>query len=213
MVDETVQTNGSATDNYIFMSEATDAIIIPRKYQSYAQKKREENKLNKIILIQRNFRKYLLRQFIRRCAAEYRRIRCSQEEWEVRAKDATKKRKDCIVRPNEFPCSKEDFESLYAEVQKWKDAEMKRICQSYSDGPKIVEVSLLLDKEIGKLNDIERKKNAVLNALQDYRQEKLLTEMGEPVKWVGYKGEYPLHSLTNMRLRHNMVICVFCVIF
>lgn len=72
MVDETIQTNGSATDNYIFVSEATDTIIIPRKYQSYAQKKREENKLNKIILIQRNFRKYLLRQFIRRCAAEYR---------------------------------------------------------------------------------------------------------------------------------------------
>lgn len=66
---------------------------------------------------------------------------------------------------------------------------MKRICQSYSDGPKIVEVSLLLDKEIGKLNSIERKKNKVLNALQDYRQEKLLNEMGEPVKWVGYKGK------------------------
>lgn len=72
MVDETMQTNGSATDNYIFTSEATDFIIIPRKYQTYAQKKREENKLNKIILIQRNFRKYLLRQFIKRCAAEYR---------------------------------------------------------------------------------------------------------------------------------------------
>lgn len=72
MIDETVQTNGSATDNYIFQTEATNSFIIPRKYQTYAQKKREENKLNKIILIQRNFRKYLLRQFIRRCAAEYR---------------------------------------------------------------------------------------------------------------------------------------------
>lgn len=71
---------------------------------------------------------------------------------------------------------------------------MKRICQSYSDGPKIVEVSLLLDKEIGKLNDIEQKKNTVLNALHDYRQEKLLTEMGEPVKWVGYRGEFLMKS-------------------
>lgn len=138
----------------------------------------------------------------------------------MKTKDATQSRRDCIVKPSEFPCSKEDFESLYAEVQKWKDSEvgklstilftlcvwkrnennvsfhlqMKRIYQSYSDGPKIVEVSLLLDKEIAKLNAIERKKNAVLNALHDYRQEKHLTEMGEPVKWVGYKGEFPLRN-------------------
>lgn len=50
----------------------------------------------------------------------------------MKTKDATKKRRDCIVKPSEFPCSKEDFELLYAEVQKWKDAEVGKLSIIFS---------------------------------------------------------------------------------
>lgn len=47
-----------------------DYFIKARKYRSYDQL--EGEKLNKIILIQRNFRRYLLEKRIRNAAAEWR---------------------------------------------------------------------------------------------------------------------------------------------
>lgn len=56
----------------MYVSAATDYTITPGKYQTYAQKMRRENKLAKIILIQRNFRRFLIVRFMRNAAAKYR---------------------------------------------------------------------------------------------------------------------------------------------
>lgn len=59
-------------NNVMYVSAATDYTITPGKYQTYAQKMRRENKLAKIILIQRNFRRFLIVRFMRNAAAKYR---------------------------------------------------------------------------------------------------------------------------------------------
>lgn len=45
----------------------------------------------------------------------------------------------------------------------------------------------LLDKEIELLNAVERKYFAVRKQVAAQRAERKFDEMGEPIKWVGYK--------------------------
>lgn len=65
---------------------------------------------------------------------------------------------------------------------------MKRIAQMYEGAARVAEVNILLDKEIQLLNGIERQRQLVYEAMKDFRQEQLLKQMGEPIKWVGYGG-------------------------
>lgn len=59
-------------NNVLYVSAATDFTIVPKKYQTYAQKMRIENKLKKIILIQRNWRRFLAVRYMKNAAKEYR---------------------------------------------------------------------------------------------------------------------------------------------
>lgn len=94
-----------------------------------------------------------------------------------------------VARAKQFPHSKDDFDLLYGEVHKWKIAELKRIASMYEGASRIAEVNILLDKEIHLLTGIDRQRQLVFNAMQDFRDEKLLTALGKPLKWIGYKGK------------------------
>jgi hypothetical protein len=55
-----------------------------------------------------------------------------------------------------FPRTRADYEILYAMVENWRKAEIKRICSMKNDVPKRAEFCFLLKKEIESLNAIER---------------------------------------------------------
>jgi len=55
-----------------------------------------------------------------------------------------------------FPRTRADYEILYAMVENWRKAEIKRICSIKNDAPKRAEFCFLLKKEIESLNAIER---------------------------------------------------------
>uniref|UniRef100_A0A1B0A7V4 IQ motif and ubiquitin-like domain-containing protein n=1 Tax=Glossina pallidipes TaxID=7398 RepID=A0A1B0A7V4_GLOPL len=185
MHDQTAQCflDGNNVRHWI---ESDDYYITPGKYQTYAQKMREEKRMYKIILIQRNFRRYKWQRWMRECAAEFRRLvanRISEEE-------AFKKEQEMRIsreqRAKQFPRTKNDFDMLLGEVQKWKTAEMKRINNMYEGAPRIAEINILLNKEIEMLNNIECQRNLVYKSMEDSRQQQLLRKMGEPIKWIGY---------------------------
>ncbi|XP_017472580.1 PREDICTED: IQ and ubiquitin-like domain-containing protein, partial [Rhagoletis zephyria] len=174
-------------NNVLRVSAATDYTITPGKYQTYAQKMRRENKLAKIILIQRNFRSYLFRRYVRNTAAKYRRLVANRKAEEERLQEEAEKRIKRVELAKQFPRTKDDFEMLYSEVQKWKIAELKRIARLYEGPARIAEVNVLLDKEIQLRNGIEKQRIIVKKAMEDFRNEKMLTKLGEPIKWIGYK--------------------------
>ncbi|CAD6994503.1 unnamed protein product [Ceratitis capitata] len=174
-------------NNVLYVSAAADYTITPGKYQTYAQKMRRENKLAKIILIQRNFRRYLLWRFMQNAAAKYRRLVANRKAEEARLEAEAEKRIKRIELAKQFPQTKDDFEMLYGEVQKWKIAELKRIARLYEGPARIAEVNVLLDKEIQLRNGIEKQRVIVRKAMEDFRNEKMLTKLGEPITWVGYK--------------------------
>lgn len=59
-------------NNVRYWSEATDYYITAGKYTTHAQQERRINRLGKILLIQRNFRRWKWMKWMKECAKEYR---------------------------------------------------------------------------------------------------------------------------------------------
>lgn len=68
-LDEGTQMFGKATET-IFEDDRKDILLTPRKFESIEDLL--ETKVNKVKIIQRNARRYLLKKFIKRFAAEWR---------------------------------------------------------------------------------------------------------------------------------------------
>lgn len=78
--------------------------------------------LDKVLLIQRNFRRYRLGCCIKSCAAEYRRLMTIKKKREDRVKQ------DYISsyrKSGNFPRTKKDFDMLFAQIATWKEGEVK----------------------------------------------------------------------------------------
>ncbi|KAI8130333.1 hypothetical protein FF38_04992 [Lucilia cuprina] len=179
-------------NNVRYWSEATDYYITAGKYTTHAQQERRINRLGKICLIQRNFRRWKWMKWMKQCAQEYRRLVANRLVEEQVFQENQQKSIKREQRAKQFPRTKDDFDLLYGEVQKWKMAEMKRIASMYEGASRIAEINILLDKEITLLSGIDRQRQLVFEAMKDFRQEQLLKKMGEPIKWIGY-GDTVVH--------------------
>ncbi|KMZ05092.1 IQ and ubiquitin-like domain-containing protein [Drosophila simulans] len=188
--------------NILYVSAANDFTIVPGKYQTFAQKERAERKLEKILLIQRNWRRWILWKYIHLRAQEYRRLVQNREHEDERYEKCVEQRMERHRVIKQFPRNKDDFDLLYAEVARWKKAELKRITANYEGPARIAEVNILLDKEIQLLNGVERQRNLVYKAMEDFRKDQLLKEMGKPIEWVGYKdSKIHMDLLSTQRVR------------
>ncbi|TDG52438.1 hypothetical protein AWZ03_001268 [Drosophila navojoa] len=172
--------------NIRYESTATDFEIIPGKYQTYAQIERAEHKLKKILLIQRNWRRWILWKYIHLRAAEYRRLVKNRLDEDERYEKCVEQRVERNKKIKQFPRTNDDFDLLFAEISRWKRAELKRIAANYEGPARISEVNILLDKEISLLNGVERQRRLVHMAMEDFRNDQLLKKMGKPIEWIGY---------------------------
>lgn len=127
----------------------------------------------------------------------FRRLQKEQKRRESKRTKARQDeyRKECIVKT--FPKTKQDFDALYAQVQMWKENELKQICEKYSGAPKIAEMNMLLDKEVQLLNGIERQRQILQEEAKKVRNEQILKKLGDPVKWVGYNSNWTQSARKN----------------
>ncbi|KAJ6638626.1 IQ and ubiquitin-like domain-containing protein, partial [Pseudolycoriella hygida] len=180
-LDEGTQMFGEATET-IFVEKRTNSFIAPRKFESVDEL--FETKINKVKIIQRNARRYLLKKFVKKFAAEWRE-RCQRQPEidRIRSENILDRfRRECTV--NTFPKTKEDFNLLYTQIQRWKEAEIKRINQLYVGGHRIAELHVILDKEIQLFNGIERLRTKLRKHNAEVQTGKMLDQMGTPTKWI-----------------------------
>lgn len=112
------------------------------------------------------------------------------------------KRDEHHKKLKQFPRTNDDFEMLFAEIGRWKKAELKRITANYEGPARIAEVNILLDKEIQLLNGLDKQKRLVFESMEDFRNEQLLKKMGKPIEWIGYKDcKIHLDLLRTQRVR------------
>ncbi|XP_055593135.1 IQ and ubiquitin-like domain-containing protein [Uranotaenia lowii] len=201
-LDQAVAVYGEAVEK-TFATRLTDRVIQPGPYETYEEMSKRINFVGKVTMIQRNLRRYRWQELIRESAAEWRRLQQEQirrEEKRIKV-HSDGYRKECIVKT--FPKTKEDFDALYAQIQHWKENELKLICEKYSGAPKIAEMNILLDKEVQLLNGIERQRQLLKQEIRKQRNEQKLKNMGDPIKWIGYKELIiQMDTLRNQRARY-----------
>lgn len=86
------------------------------------------------------------------------------------------------------PKTKQDFEVLYAMVDRWSRAQAERISSLKTEAPKKAELCSVLEKEVKLLESIEAHR---IRAKQEQDKEKarrVLLNASQPVKWTGYRG-------------------------
>lgn len=196
------QAFGTAT-NISYIPSATDYSINPTKYESYEEKVQRERKLTKILLIQRNFRSYMVKKVISEMAAEWRRWDAERRRRDSMLEEIhlSQYKKECVIKT--YPKTKEDFDLLYEQVQRWKESQVQQIMKLQSGGPRIAALNCLLDNEIQLLNGIEKQKTILRSKLKDLHEEKILAEMGKPIEWIGYKNMLlQMDSLRTQRVRY-----------
>lgn len=68
----------------------------------------------------------------------------------------------------------------------------KRITEEFTGPARIVEIQILLEKEIQLLNGIESRRSEIQKEMLAARQDRILARQGDTVKWIGYKSEIEL---------------------
>ncbi|XP_053698711.1 IQ and ubiquitin-like domain-containing protein [Sabethes cyaneus] len=200
--DRATVSYGDATE-LSYASKYMDKVIVAQSYESFDDMTKRIDPIGKITLIQRNFRRYMWQKLIKESAAEWRHLQKEQKRREGKRSKAQQDeyRKECIVKT--FPKTKQDFDALYAQVQMWKENELKQISEKYSGAPKIAEMNMLLDKEVQLLNGIERQRQILQQEAKKVLDEQTLKKLSEPVKWVGYNSlVIQMDTLRNQRARY-----------
>ncbi|CAH2981761.1 unnamed protein product [Chilo suppressalis] len=174
---------------HAYIPNVTDKIIIPKPYETYDQMVTRLNHNHFASIIQKAYRHHQFRQMVDRWLRECReRIdRMKKEEKLEREAMERRLRRDLITKT--FPKTREDFDQLYAMVDRWKHAEIARISQLHSKGPKIAEFTLLLDKEVELLRCIEAYRVKVKEDSKKTKDQKFLEEISKPVAWFGRDGK------------------------
>ncbi|XP_072929230.1 IQ motif and ubiquitin-like domain-containing protein [Epargyreus clarus] len=172
-----------------YIPNVNDRIVIPKPYETYEEMIRRLNHDHYASIIQRAFKHHQFRQKVERwlkvCLERIARMK--EEERLEREAMERRLRRDLITKT--FPKTREDFDQLYAMVDRWKHAEIARISQLHSKGPKIAEFTLLLDKEVELLRCIEAYRVKVKEDSRKVKEKQFLDEISKPVAWYGRDGK------------------------
>lgn len=93
------------------------------KYEDFEEAQKRKNIEGKVRLIQKNFRCYRLKICVKEKAAEYRQLMARKKKREERIKQ------DYInthKKSGDFPKTKKDFDSLFAQISTWKENEVRQ---------------------------------------------------------------------------------------
>ncbi|GAB0094271.1 IQ and ubiquitin-like domain-containing protein [Sergentomyia squamirostris] len=167
----------------------TDKIIKSRRYVSSDEMVNHLERVRKARIIQKNYRVYLWRKFIHKAAQQWRHLLAEQQRRESQIEEIYVNRFKKEQLSKTCPRTKEDFELLYAQVEKWKISEVNRINETCSGATRIAELNALLDKEIQLLNGIDYQKSVIRKELKEERTDRHLENLGRPTKWIGYRNQ------------------------
>lgn len=104
------------------MPNEHEATVEAGQYESSEELEAKRQLEERVIMIQRNYRRYRLQVCVRRCAAEYRRLMA------IKKKQAERDKQDYInssMNCKDFPKTKRDFDILFSQIADWKEQEVR----------------------------------------------------------------------------------------
>ncbi|KAJ1522777.1 hypothetical protein ONE63_001933 [Megalurothrips usitatus] len=164
-----------------------------------------ENKVfqEKVVLIQRNLRSWLVRKMMLKMKEEYKRCmeweRLQKNQVEDEKEESRQEREKALTKPE----SRGHFELLYCNLEEWRKQETERISNLGSIALRKSESFSILEMEIQYINSIERQRIQLKTEHSRKKQERLLEKTASPIRWKGRKGQViALDSLGTQRARN-----------
>lgn len=131
----------------------------------------------------RYYRATRMRRALKQLSAEYKkrvRLEDELEQYYIEREIARKKEE---IAGKVFPRTRDDFCMLYAMVDRWKKAEIQRICNSTTGPAKITMFYMLLDKEIQMLRSIEAHRQRMKKEMKARKDYEFFRYIGNPIAW------------------------------
>ncbi|XP_018403964.1 PREDICTED: IQ and ubiquitin-like domain-containing protein [Cyphomyrmex costatus] len=194
-----VQTNDGATQtlhhratqmwryDYYVPNKADKYMTTVKSYESYVDM--QLNLDRHACVIQRNYRAYKWRKYIKECARAYREMLEKCEKYEEEKAVANKLRHKQNILRQIYPRSRADFDMLYGLVEEWRIDRLKDIKSRLFKAGQRAENYRILEKMVEMLNQIDKHKQAIKKSYRKQRVLRFLTVNCKPIRWSGYKGK------------------------
>ncbi|KAE8741874.1 hypothetical protein FOCC_FOCC012577 [Frankliniella occidentalis] len=117
-----------------------------------------------------------------------------EEEQKLADEEEEQERRDQALvlaasTPSGYPRSSRDFDTLYALVERWRQAETRRLQASCSEAARRAMLGEVLEREMTLLNAIERHRQVVAGERARDRERRFLERCAEPLVFEGSNGE------------------------
>lgn len=147
-------------------------------------------KLKCVKVIQRTYRAYKWRKLVRESAEQWRIVQQKARE-KMNYETSGNGNYNRVLRLLYMePKEKEDFDRIYAAIQHWKTEEKTRLKALHTHASYIAELSLVVDKEIFLLNEVDQRRHALKRAFKEKSSERLLDRLGRPKKFVAKDSKF-----------------------
>ncbi|KYN40172.1 IQ and ubiquitin-like domain-containing protein [Trachymyrmex septentrionalis] len=184
-------------DDYYVPNE-TDKYMTVKSYENYADMKLKLDQY--ACIIQRNYRAYKWRKYIKECAYAYREMLEKCKKYEEEKATANKLRHKQNILRQIYPRSKADFDMLYGLIEKWRFDRLKDIKLQLSKADQRAENYRTVEKTVEMLNQIDKHKQTIKRSYQKQSALRFLTVNCKPIRWSSYKGK--LVEMTTIKIQN-----------
>ncbi|XP_052778908.1 IQ and ubiquitin-like domain-containing protein [Mya arenaria] len=171
----------------VFVSNREDKLLRPKQYTTADEY--HLMILNRVIIIQKYYRRWLARRYVQKLKEDkLRRLEFERlEEIRKKKEKADRIKKEFERRMN--PKNKEDFDLLYHALEKWRQEELERINTTLTAAERKAALCMLLDQETQLIAAIGRHKIEADSENKDKRIQDFLDKAAAPKKWKGFDGK------------------------
>ncbi|XP_034238645.1 IQ and ubiquitin-like domain-containing protein [Thrips palmi] len=187
-----VETNkAKSTQTSLVITELEQSIVIIGDPERRMKKIDLENKAfeDKVLLIQRNLRSWLVRKMMMKMKEEYKRCIQWEKQRQLKIEEEKENQKIEKKKAQTKPETRGHFELLYHNLEEWRKVETDRINNLGSIALRKSEAFSMLEMEIQYINSIEKQRIQLKTVNQRRDQEKLLEKTASPIKWRGNNGQ------------------------
>jgi hypothetical protein len=152
----------------VYVSRLEDKLLTPRPYQTAEQK--ENIKVKSVIIIQKYFRRWQAKRRFQEFKFAYEQRVNWEKEKELERIKSIEERRQYDINRRLNPKTKDDFEILYAALEKWRQEEMARINATKTGAARKAALAMLVDQEAELIATIERYK---IDASEENKEKKI----------------------------------------
>ncbi|XP_055936588.1 IQ and ubiquitin-like domain-containing protein [Argiope bruennichi] len=202
MKDKSQQTPKDASTQVqarnIYLSIENDKILETTNNYIYADEIKKEY-LNKIITLQKYIRSWLaFRELLRRKKKALLQILWDKEQIKIKRKEDADWLQNLEKRKLN-PKTADDFRLIFSDLQKWLNSETKSISEVRSGADCKAAMWLLVNSEVARIEDVNKKKDKFEHEQYIQRREKFLEKAAKSKMWKASNDTAQVHTGTTLR--------------